>query len=79
MVYPDTELAAQCFVLILKDSSGDLCRLVVPYKIFLFLCKVIYRTEVIKTPSVTCCYFLIYLYSRTIVHIQTYKSAKNLI
>ena len=39
---------AQCFVLILKDSSGDLCRLVTPYKFLLLLCKVVYRTEIVK-------------------------------
>ena len=38
----------RCFVLILKDSSGDLCRLVTPYKFLLLLCKVVYRTEIVK-------------------------------
>ena len=45
---PTLSIAAQCFVLILKDSSGDLCRLVTPYKFLLLLCKVVYRTEIVK-------------------------------
>ena len=39
---------AQCFVAIFSDSSGDLCRLVTPYKSLLLLCKVVYRTEIVK-------------------------------
>ena len=39
---------AQCFVAIFSDSSGDLCRLVTPYKFLLLLCKVVYRTEIVK-------------------------------
>ena len=39
---------AQCFVAIFSDSSGDLCRLVTPYKSLLLLCKVVYRAEIVK-------------------------------
>ena len=45
---PTLSIAAQCFVAIFSDSSGDLCRLVTPYKFLLLLCKVVYRTEIVK-------------------------------
>ena len=58
---PTPGLLPRCFVLILKDSSGDLCRLVTPYKILLLLCEVVYRTEIIKASCAAVCHFSICL------------------
>ena len=52
---------AQCFVAIFSDSSGDLCRLVTPYKILLLLCEVVYRTEIIKASCAAVYHFSICL------------------